>query len=114
VVDLLTLSACETALNAPDANGAEIESFSVIAQMRGAKIILATLWSISDEAAPSLMTEIYRQLQTGNGAISKAEALRRAQIALLKKSENGKNRRIRLIEHHLSFWANGVKFADVI
>jgi CHAT domain-containing protein/Tfp pilus assembly protein PilF len=90
-VDLLTLSACETARTELDANGVEIESFGVIAQRRGAKTVLATLWSISDNAAPKLMEEFYRQYQAGNGTVSKAEALRQAQIALLKKSKTDQN-----------------------
>ncbi len=90
-VDLLTLSACETARAGLDADGVEIESFGVITQKRGAKTVLATLWSIADNATPELMEEFYRQYQAGNGLISKAEALRQAQITLLKKRKTNKN-----------------------
>jgi CHAT domain-containing protein len=90
-VDLLTLSACETALGDMSAGGAEIESFGVIAQRRGAKTVLASLWSIADNATPRLMEEFYRQYQAGGGQISKAEALRRAQAALLRKNKAGQN-----------------------
>lgn len=97
-VEMLTLSACETALGAADASGAEIESFGVIAQRRGAKTVLASLWSIADNAVPQLMTEFYRQFQNGKGAISKAEALRRAQMTLLKKKKLNRN------YQHPAYW----------
>ncbi len=90
-VEMLTLSACETALGAADANGAEIESFGVIAQRRGAKTVLASFRSIANNAVPQLMMEFYRQFQNGKGAISKAEALRRAQMTLLRKNKLNRN-----------------------
>lgn len=97
-VELLTLSACETAVGTTDANGVEIESFGIIAQRRGAKTVLASLWSIADNSTPQLMTEFYRQYQNGQGVISKAEALRRAQMTLLKKNRVGRN------YQHPAFW----------
>ncbi|NJM52340.1 MAG: CHAT domain-containing protein [Blastocatellia bacterium] len=90
-VDLLTLSACETAVNTTTTSGAEIESFGVIAQKRGAKTVISTLWSISDSNTAQLMTEFYRTYQAGNGKTSKAEALRQAQIKLLKKGKTNPN-----------------------
>ncbi len=90
-VHLLTLSACETASDAADANGAEIESLAVIAQRRGAKTVLASLWSIRDDGTQLLMTQFYRLYKNGKGNISKAEALRQAQIMLLKNRNPGHN-----------------------
>ncbi|MGH9903218.1 MAG: CHAT domain-containing protein, partial [Pyrinomonadaceae bacterium] len=43
-VELLTLSACNTATGDARGDGAEIEGFGVIAQEQGAKAIMATLW----------------------------------------------------------------------
>lgn len=105
-VELLTLSACETALGTADANGAEIESFGVIAQRRGAKTVLATLWSIADEKTPLLMTEFYKRYKAGNGKISKAEALRQAQLTLLKKSKNTAN------FSHPAYWSAFIIFGN--
>jgi CHAT domain-containing protein/uncharacterized protein HemY len=98
-VDLLTLSACETDGDRLDADGVEIESFGVIAQKRGAKTVIASLWTIFDKSTPQLMGEFYRRYQTGKGAVSKAEALRQAQIALLKAGKAAPN------TAHPAYWA---------
>ena len=81
--DLLTLSACETALGGGrDGNGNEIEGFGVIAQQQGAKAVLATLWPVADRSTAELMTDMYRRRQALG--ISKIEALRQAQQALMQ------------------------------
>ena len=46
---------------------------------------MATLWPLADESAPWLMQEFYRSRQAGVGMM-KAEALRKAQLALLRGS----------------------------
>lgn len=80
-VDLLTLSACDTALGGGrDERGREIEGFGVIAQQQGAKAVLATLWPVADQSTASLMADTYRRRQERQ--LSKIEALRQAQIAL--------------------------------
>jgi CHAT domain-containing protein len=80
-VDLLTLSACETAKGG-GAEGDEVESFGAIAQMNGASAVMATLWPIADDASGKLMADFYKGLvQDG---LDKADALRRAQIAMLR------------------------------
>jgi len=81
-VNLLTLSACETALSGEKANGVEVESFGVLAQRQGAEAVMATLWPVADVSTPLLMREFYRLRETNPG-MTKAEALRRAQVALL-------------------------------
>ncbi|WP_188130981.1 CHAT domain-containing protein [Paraburkholderia panacisoli] len=79
-VDLLTLSACQTAIGeGRDANGKEIEGFAVLAQDSGAKAVLATLWSVDDESTAFVMQAFYRIRQATPG-ITKAAALQRAQI----------------------------------
>lgn len=81
-VDLMTLSACETALGGGrDENGREIEGFGALAQRQGAKGVLATLWSVSDQSTAILMQSLYRIRQ--EKGLTKAEALREAQMALL-------------------------------
>jgi CHAT domain-containing protein len=91
-VNLLTLSACETALGGEKANGVEVESFGVLAQRQGAGAVMATLWPVADVSTPLLMKEFYRLRET-NAGMTKAEALRRAQVALLtgdiKPAANG-------------------------
>jgi CHAT domain-containing protein len=81
-VDLLTLSACNTALGTTNGSGGEWESLGMIAQRKGAKAIIATLWPVADESTKLLMQQFYRLHQSEQG-ISKAEALQRAQLALL-------------------------------
>jgi CHAT domain-containing protein len=80
-VDLLTLSACETADGGADANGREVENVAVLAQRKGADAVLASLWPVSDEGTATLMQNFYRQRQ-GHPEQGKAEALREAQLKL--------------------------------
>lgn len=84
-VDLLTLSACDTGLGGGrDAQGREIEGFGVIAQQQGAKAVLATLWAVADQSTATFMAEMYRRRQEQK--LTKAEALRQAQLSLLSQS----------------------------
>jgi CHAT domain-containing protein/Tfp pilus assembly protein PilF len=81
-VELLTLSACETAMGG-EGEGTEVEGFAVLAQRQGAKAVIASLWSIADASTSLLMREFYRVREATPG-MSKAEALRQAQLALLE------------------------------
>ncbi len=81
-VELLTLSACDTATGGADANGKEVEGFAVLAQRQGAKSVMASLWPVADNSTRLLMQEFYR-LRTSTARVSKAEALRQAQLQLL-------------------------------
>ncbi len=76
-VELLVLSACRTALGD---RMAEL-GFAGIAVQAGVKTVVASLWYVSDTATTALSSEFYAQLR---GASSKAEALRLAQLALMK------------------------------
>ena len=80
-VDLLVLSACETATG--DRNSAL--GLAGIAVRGGARSTIASLWAVSDEATVALMTNFYQELAKGN--ITKAEALRRAQQAILNSEQ---------------------------
>lgn len=82
-VDLLTLSACETAMGSgTNENGLEVEGLGVMAQKHGAKAVLATLWPVADASTAVLMQEFYRNVRQPEK--SKAEALRQAQLAALR------------------------------
>ncbi|MCA9516362.1 MAG: CHAT domain-containing protein, partial [Myxococcales bacterium] len=81
-VELLTLSACNTAVGA-GGDGAEVEGFAALAQELGARGVLATLWSVADASTGKLMTAMYRQHEA-DPTLTKAEALRRAKLELLK------------------------------
>ena len=75
-VELLFLSACQTA--AGDERAAL--GLAGVAVKAGARSALATLWHINDQASSLLVAEFYRHL--GQNGVSKAEALRRAQLSL--------------------------------
>jgi CHAT domain-containing protein len=77
-VELLTLSACETA--AGDDRAAL--GLAGIAVKAGARSALATLWFVNDEASAELIDDFYTNLHDIPG-ISKAKALQKAQIKLL-------------------------------
>ena len=86
-VDLIALSACETALG----NGKELEGFAAIVQRRGAKSVLATLWRVADESTAMLMQNMYR-IRADIPGMTKAEALRQAQLALVRGDQGGSKR----------------------
>jgi CHAT domain-containing protein len=77
-VDLLTLSACSTAFTNRTEDGREVDSFGTIAQGLGASAVIASLWSVSDEATARLMETMYRFRQA-KPELGKSEALRQAQ-----------------------------------
>jgi CHAT domain-containing protein len=77
-LELLTLSACETARGDDRA----ALGLAGVAVQAGARSALATLWLVDDEAATLVMTAFYQYLHDPN--VSRARALQRAQIALLK------------------------------
>ena len=76
-LELLTLSACDTA--AGDDRAAL--GLAGVAIKAGARSALATLWSINDEAAVDLVIDFYRELK--DSSISRAVALQRAQLKLI-------------------------------
>jgi len=88
-LDLLTLSACETA--AGDERGAL--GLAGVAIKSGARSALATLWFINDQASSLLVNQFYTQLKQSSH--SKAQALRDAQLTLLDH----------VIYRHPSYWA---------
>ena len=78
-IELLVLSACQTA--AGDKRAAlGIAGFAV---RSGARSTLATLWQVNDASTAQLMIKFYASL-TQKAGITKAEALRAAQLELLK------------------------------
>lgn len=80
-VDLLVLSACETALG-DGADGSEFEGLARLAQDKGAAAVISTLWSVDDKSTALLMEEFYR-LRKAHPDLTKLEALRNAQLKML-------------------------------
>jgi CHAT domain-containing protein/Tfp pilus assembly protein PilF len=80
-VELLTLSACETAAQLPDSTGREIDAFAELAQRLGANSVIASLWAVLDNSTAQLMKEFYKNRQ--GRKVTKAQALQKAQLDLL-------------------------------
>ena len=78
ILQLLVLSACQTALGDPNAE----LGFAGLAIQSGAKATIASLWSISDIGTLDLMIDFYQQLKS---APIKAEALRQTQVAMIRR-----------------------------
>ena len=83
-LEMLTLSACETGLGGGvDADGKEIEGLGVLVQKQGAKSVLSTLWSVSDESSVKFMTDMYHAKIVDG--LSKSDAIRKAQKIMLSE-----------------------------
>ena len=80
-IELLVLSACETA--AGDKWAAL--GLAGMAVKAGAQSTIATLWSVNDEATATLMSQFYRGLVLNHQ--EKSQAIREAQISLLKNPQ---------------------------
>ncbi len=82
-IELLVLSACQTA------KGDERAALGLagLAVKSGARSTIATLWSVKDQSTADVMAEFYKQLS--EPGTSKAEALRQAQLSLLKQPQFG-------------------------
>jgi CHAT domain-containing protein len=78
-VELLVLSACRTAIG----NETAELGFAGLAVKAGVKSVLASLWWVGDTGTVAFMTDFYSQLKSEKVQI-KAEALRNAQINMLK------------------------------
>ncbi len=82
-VELLTLSACQTA--AGDERAAL--GLAGVAFKAGARSALATLWSVNDQSSATLVTEFYKQLELESA--SKARALQLAQLQFISDPRYG-------------------------
>ncbi len=89
-IELLTLSACQTA----EGDERAVLGLAGVAVRAGARSTLASLWSIDDQSGAALMVKFYRQL-VDNPSLSKSQALRQAQLTLIKHPNY----------NHPSYWA---------
>ncbi|MBD2529778.1 CHAT domain-containing protein [Nostoc flagelliforme FACHB-838] len=78
IVELLVLSACQTATG--DSRAAL--GLAGAAVRAGARSTIASLWQIDDESTAMFVSAFYQELKSGK--ITKAEAVHRAQLKLLK------------------------------
>ncbi|MBD2163486.1 CHAT domain-containing protein [Calothrix membranacea FACHB-236] len=106
-VDLVVLSACETGLGGKLGNGEEILGFGYQMQKIGARATIASLWSVDDGGTQALMSAFYTLLSPGK--LSKSEALRQAQIALIDADSKVKNKNVPIATgsglSHPYYWA---------
>ncbi|WP_264321068.1 CHAT domain-containing protein [Zarconia navalis] len=75
-IDLLVLSACETAPGDKRA----VLGLAGVAVRSGARSTIASLWSLKDDSAVEFAGHFYKSLVAGE---TRAEALRRAQLSFL-------------------------------
>ena len=94
-IDLLVLSACKTAVGDDVRSGGNPQrdselGFAGLALQSGVRTVVASLWSVSDTGTMGLISSFYERLLQSP---TKAEALRQAQISMLKgnlKIQDGK------------------------
>lgn len=90
-VELLILSACKTATG----NDRAVLGIAGTTVRAGARSAIASLWSLADAPGALFAQSLYENL--GNPGITRAEALRQAQLALKKNEEQDFS--------HPRFWA---------
>ena len=78
-IELLILSACKTA----DGDNRATLGLAGVAIQAGAGSTIASLWYIDDRSTAELMKHLYRELAAPATGVTRAEALRRAQVELL-------------------------------
>ena len=93
-VDLITLSACQTALET-NSNGEEIAGLAYLFERAGAKATIASLWNVEDTTTQTIMVQFYQNLKQG---MSKGEALRQAKLSQ--------------INSHPFYWATFILIGD--
>ncbi len=90
-VALLVLSACQTAVGSEEAE----LGFAGSALNAGVQSTVASLWMISDEGTLGVMSKFYEHLRS---APTKSEAMRQAQLAMLKGKVQIKDDMLQLSE----------------
>jgi CHAT domain-containing protein len=105
-LELLTLSACETAKG----NRRATLGMAGVAIRAGASSTVATLWSVDDRSTGKLVEQFYTNLRESIGKRdggTRIQALRQAQLALLENKVNwGKDERSEGVDYsHPYYWA---------
>jgi CHAT domain-containing protein len=83
--EVLVLSACETGLGKLEA-GEGVLGLQSAFHLAGARTVVASLWSVSDPATSVLMEQFYRNLWADK-PLTRLEALKQAQLFVLKHPE---------------------------
>ena len=80
-LELVTLSACETALGR--LGRGEVFGLQTAFQLAGAKSVVASLWKVESHATQALMEEFYRNLWQRK--LGRLQALQEAQKTMLRR-----------------------------
>jgi CHAT domain-containing protein/Flp pilus assembly protein TadD len=97
--DLVVLSACKTALG-QQIRGEGMKSFARAFLYSGTPSVVVTLWNVSDQSTVEFMKSFYSNLESRS--MNKAEALRNAQIKLIRSPQYS----------HPYYWAPFVLVGD--
>ena len=101
LTSLVTLSACETAVEAdPETAGMELVTLSNAFKVAGVPSTVASLWEIADRSTALLMKDFYKNLKSGR--LDKLEALRQAQILMIGRGQYS----------HPYYWAPFILIGD--
>lgn len=79
-VRLVTLSACQTAVQEGERSGQDVTSLAQAFSVAGGQAVLASLWDVSDEGTEHLMTALYPHVARGQ---SLSWSLQQAQLQLM-------------------------------
>ncbi|ESA34057.1 tetratricopeptide tpr-1 repeat-containing protein [Leptolyngbya sp. Heron Island J] len=90
-IELLMLTACETAVG----GNRSTLGLAGVAVRAGVRSAIATLWAVNDASTAEIVTNFYDQLQ--QPGLTKAQALRQAQLAMLQSDD--------IIKAHPYRWA---------
>jgi CHAT domain-containing protein/Tfp pilus assembly protein PilF len=85
-LELVVLSACETGLG-KSAGGEGLLGLQRAFAVAGARTVVASLWEVDDKATQALMSDFYRVAWDPESVVSRAEALRHAQLSILKEGK---------------------------
>jgi CHAT domain-containing protein/Tfp pilus assembly protein PilF len=102
--NLVVLSACESGLGR-ELGGEGLIGLTRAFQYAGARSVMASLWKISDRTTAELMVRFYKHLKRG---LPKDEALRAAQLELIRRPIQARNQKGSIEEIDASapyYWA---------
>ncbi len=86
-INLVVLSACQTATSATLGKGAPILGLGYQVQIARAQAAIASLWTVDDQGTQTLMDTFYTLLK--QGSLTPAQALQQAQLSLLSGKTPG-------------------------
>lgn len=105
-VELLTLTACETALGDDRAT----LGLAGVALQVGVKTAIASLWSVTDESTSQLVKAFYTNYR--NAGMSIAEALQTAQIRMIHAKKLPSSEGINLRYDNPAYWASMIAIGN--